>query len=57
MIKFITTDPAVLDFIDKSKTLHIPNVCDVSIDILENYKFENLEYDIFALSHGQIGVV
>ena len=51
---FITTDPAVLDFIDKSKTFYIPNVCDVSIDILENYKFENLEYDIFfALSHGQ----
>lgn len=51
---FITTDPSVLDFIDKSKTFYIPNVCDSSIDILENYKFENLDYDIFfALSHGQ----
>ena len=51
---FITTDPNVLDFADKSKTFYIPNVCDASIDVLENYKFENLEYDIFfALSHGQ----
>ena len=51
---FITTDPSSLDFIDKSKTFFIPNICDRSIDILENYKYENLEYDIFfALSHGQ----
>jgi len=51
---FITTDPSILDFIDKSKTFYMPNVCDASIDILENYKYENLEYDIFfALSHGQ----
>ncbi len=51
---FITTDPNVLNFADKSKTFFIPNVCDASIDCLENYKFENLKYDIFfALSHGQ----
>ena len=35
---FITTDPSSLDFIDKSKTFFIPNICDRSIDILENYK-------------------
>ena len=51
---FITTDPNSLNFIDKSKTFFIPNVCDSSIDILENHKYENLEKDIFfALSHGQ----
>jgi hypothetical protein len=51
---FITTNPSSLDFIDRSKTFFIPNVCDRSIDILDNYKYENLEYDIFfALSHGQ----
>ncbi len=51
---FITTDPSALDFADISKTFFIPNVCDASIDILENYKVKDLEYDIFfALSHGQ----
>lgn len=51
---FITTDPATLDFADKSKTFYIPNVCDSSIDTLNNFEYENLEYDIFfALSHGQ----
>ena len=51
---FITTDPTTLDFVDKSKTFYIPNVCDSSIDILKNFEYENLEYDIFfALSHGQ----
>ena len=51
---FITTDPKVLDFADQSKTFYIPNVCDSSIDYLENYNYENLEFDIFfALSHGQ----
>ena len=51
---FVTTDPLSLDFIDNTKTFYIPNVCDKSIDILENYKYENLEFDIFfALSHGQ----
>ena len=44
----------MIEFTDKSKTFYIPNVCDASIDVLENYKYENLEYDIFfALSHGQ----
>ena len=51
---FITTDPNVLDFADKSKTFYIPNVCDSSIDYLENYNFEHLEYDIFALSQYNI---
>ena len=51
---FITTDPATLDFADKSNTFYIPNVCDSSIDTLNNFEYENLEYDIFfALSHGQ----
>ncbi|MDC0465523.1 glycosyl transferase family 1, partial [Candidatus Pelagibacter sp.] len=51
---FITTDPKVLNFVDKDKTFFIPNVCDKSIDNLENYKIHNLKYDIFfALSHGQ----
>ena len=51
---FITTDPRTLDFADKSKTFYIPNVCDSSIDTLNNFEYENLEYDIFfALSHGQ----
>ncbi len=51
---FVTTDPHVIKFADKSKTFYIPNVCDSSIDILKNYKYENLQYDIFfALSHGQ----
>ncbi len=51
---FITTDPLSLKYVDSSKTFFIPNVCDRSIDTLENYKHENLEFDIFfALSHGQ----
>ena len=51
---FITSSPDVLNFIDKDKTFFLPNVCDKSIDVLENYKFSNLDYDIFfALSHGQ----
>jgi len=51
---FITSDPSKLEFIDTEKTFFIPNVCDSSIDILENYKFLDLPYDIFfALSHGQ----
>lgn len=51
---FITSHPETLDFIDCDKTFFIPNVCDRSIDILENYKFFDLKYDIFfALSHGQ----
>ena len=39
---FITTDPSSLDFADKSKTFYIPNTCDSSIDILKNFKYENL---------------
>jgi len=51
---FITSDPSELEFIDKDKTFFIPNVCDKSIDILENYNYFDLPYDIFfALSHGQ----
>jgi len=51
---FITSDPSKLEFVDSDKTFFIPNVCDASIDTLENYKFFDLPYDIFfALSHGQ----
>ena len=51
---FITTDPSVLNFTDKSKTFFIPNICDSSIDVLENFNHKKLEYDIFfAVSHGQ----
>ena len=51
---FITSDPSKLEFIDNDKTFFIPNVCDASIDILENYKYLDLPYDVFfALSHGQ----
>ena len=51
---FLTTDPKSLEFLDKSKTFYIPNVCDSSIDVLENFKYEKLDFDIFfALSHGQ----
>ena len=51
---FITSNPEIFDFLDKDKTFFIPNVCDRSIDILENYKYSDLKYDVFfALSHGQ----
>lgn len=51
---FITSDPHILDFLDKEKTFYIPNVCDKSIDVLKNYKYPELKYDVFfALSHGQ----
>ena len=51
---FITSDPSKIEFIDKHKTFFIPNVCDRSIDVLENYNYLDLPYDIFfALSHGQ----
>ena len=46
---FITTDPGSLAFLDKSKTFYIPNVCDSCIDILKNYNYENLEFDIFCI--------
>ncbi len=51
---FITTNPEDLNFVDKDKTFFIPNMSDESIDVLENYKFDNLKFDLFfALSHGQ----
>ena len=51
---FITTDPNALEFLDTTKTFFIPNVCDESIDVLDNYNYKNLEFDVFfALSHGQ----
>jgi len=51
---FITTDPFSLDFIDPNKTFFIPNMCDPSIDILENYNSKKLDFDLFfAFSHGQ----
>ena len=53
-INFITSDPKKLDFLDNDNTFFIPNICDKSIDVLENYKYQSLPYDIFfAISHGQ----
>ena len=50
---FITTDPKVLDLLTNQKHFIYP-IYDASIDYLENYNYENLEFDIFfALSHGQ----
>ena len=48
---FLTTDPNSLDFkLDNS--FYIPNPCDESFEILENYK-NNCEFDLFfAMSHG-----
>jgi len=48
---FLTTSPDALDFVDKN-CYYIPNAVDPSIDVLQNYKYDN-DYDIFlAVSHG-----
>ena len=48
---FLTTDPNSLDFKIKN-SFYIPNPCDPSFEILENYK-NNCENDLFfAMSHG-----
>ena len=48
---FITTDPKALDF-KVSNAYYIPNPCDSSFEILENYN-TNCDNDLFfAMSHG-----
>jgi len=48
---FLTTDPNSIDFKIKN-SFFIPNPCDLSFEILENYK-KNCENDLFfAMSHG-----
>ena len=48
---FLTTDPDSLDF-DINDSFYIPNPCDPSFEILENYR-NNCENDLFfAMSHG-----
>ena len=50
---FLTTSPSVLDFLPKNREVHyIPNPCDKSFEILDNYK-KSCNVDVFfALSHG-----
>ena len=48
---FLTTDPNSLNFKIKN-SYYMPNPCDESFEILENYN-RNCEYDLFfAMSHG-----
>ena len=48
---FLTTSPETLDF-DLKNPFYIPNPCDISFEILENYK-NQCENDLFfAMSHG-----
>lgn len=52
---FLTSSPKIFK---KNKNFHklkfIPNPVDSSIDHYQNFKFDNLEYDVFvAISHGQ----
>ena len=48
---FLTTDPSSIDFKIKN-SFFIPNPCDVSFEILKNYK-NDCENDLFfAMSHG-----
>ena len=48
---FLTTDPKSLDFKIKNSS-YIPNPCDESFEVLENYK-KDCEFDVFfAMSHG-----
>ena len=48
---FLTTDPNSLDFKIKN-SYFIPNPCDVSFEVLNNYN-KNCKYDLFfAMSHG-----
>ena len=50
---FLTTSPSALDFLPKNKNInYIPNPCDKSFEILNNYK-NSCSVDVFfALSHG-----
>ena len=50
---FCTTDPSVLKFAKKKPIYYIPNPVDISFEILNNYKYEDLKNDVFfAMSHG-----
>jgi len=48
---FLTTDPRVLDFPLK-RAFYIPNPCDESFEILDNYKHDCDNDLFFAMSHG-----
>ncbi|WP_440938087.1 glycosyltransferase [Candidatus Pelagibacter sp.] len=48
---FLTTDPNSLDFKLKN-SFFMPNPCDISFEILENYNFNNKNDIFFAMSHG-----
>ncbi len=49
---FLTTSPDVLNFLKNKNSYFIPNPCDKSFEILENYK-KPCNVDVFfALSHG-----
>ena len=48
---FLTTDPNALDF-DVKNSFYIPNPCDQSFEILDNYKFDCENDLFFAMSHG-----
>lgn len=48
---FLTTDPKSIDF-KLSNSFYMPNPCDESFEVLENYN-KDCEYDLFfAMSHG-----
>ena len=50
---FCTTSPDVLKFNNKKKIYYIPNPVDQSFEKLHNYKYKNLQNDVFfAMSHG-----
>ena len=49
---FLTTSPDALSFLNKEKSFYIPNPCDKSFEILDNFK-KSCNVDVFfALSHG-----
>ena len=50
---FCTTSPDVLNFNKKNKIFYIPNPVDESFEKLHNYRYKNLQNDVFfAMSHG-----
>ena len=49
---FLTTSPAVLKFLKNKQSYFIPNPCDRSFEILENYNRPCNVDVFFALSHG-----
>ncbi len=49
---FLTTSPDALNFLNKEKSFYIPNPCDKSFEILNNFQ-KSCNVDVFfALSHG-----